>query len=362
MNYQTEKVEFENTPTPTPKPTPTPTPKEDKAVVSSVELVDKDATTKKAKVKLTFSKALVVANETTPSLKLTLTKKGAQETKEVELVLSADKLSVTTKDLVEFATDTYNVSKLMINDVEANVDAIKSSDLKVAEETPKQEDKAVVSSVELVDKDATTKKAKVKLTFSKALVVANETTPSLKLTLTKKGAQETKEVELVLSADKLSVTTKDLVEFATDTYNVSKLMINDVEANVDAIKSSDLKVAEETPKQEDKAVVSSVELVDKDATTKKAKVKLTFSKALVVANETTPSLKLTLTKKGAQETKEVELVLSADKLSVTTKDLVEFATDTYNVSKLMINDVEANVDAIKSSDLKVAEEQVNPAT
>ncbi|UIU14833.1 hypothetical protein LLZ88_01945 [Ureaplasma urealyticum] len=245
LNYQTEKVEFENTPTPTPKPTPTPTPKEDKAVVSSVELVDKDATTKKAKVKLTFSKALVVANETTPSLKLTLTKKGAQETKEVELVLSADKLSVTTKDLVEFATDTYNVSKLMINDVEANVDAIKSSDLKVAEETPKQEDKAVVSSVELVDKDATTKKAKVKLTFSKALVVANETTPSLKLTLTKKGAQETKEVELVLSADKLSVTTKDLVEFATDTYNVSKLMINDVEANVDAIKSSDLKVAEE---------------------------------------------------------------------------------------------------------------------
>ena len=48
-------------------------------------------------------------------------------------------------------------------------------------------------------------------------------------------------------------------------------MINDTEANVDAIKSSDLKVAEETPKQEDKAVVSSVELVDKDATTKKSK-------------------------------------------------------------------------------------------
>ncbi|ACI59828.1 hypothetical protein UUR10_0419 [Ureaplasma urealyticum serovar 10 str. ATCC 33699] len=354
MNYQTEKVEFENTPTPTPKPTPTPTPKEDKAVVSSVELVDKDTATKKAKIKLTFSKALVVANETTPSLKLTLTKKGAQETKEVELVLSEDKLSVTTKDLVEFATDTYNVSKLMINDTEANVDAIKSSDLKVAEEAPK-EDKAVVSSVELVDKDTATKKAKIKLTFSKALVVANETTPSLKLTLTKKGAQETKEVELVLSEDKLSVTTKDLVEFATDTYNVSKLMINDTEANVDAIKSSDLKVAEEAPK-EDKAVVSSVELVDKDTATKKAKIKLTFSKALVVANETTPSLKLTLTKKGAQETKEVELVLSEDKLSVTTKDLVEFATDTYNVSKLMINDTEANVDAIKSSDLKVAEE------
>lgn len=127
-------MDFENTPTPSPTPTPTPTPKEEKAFVSSVELVDKDTGTKKAKVKLTFSKALVVANETTPSLKLTLTKKGAQETKEVELVLSADKLSVTTKDLVEFATDTYNVSKLMINDVEANVDAIKSSDLKVAEE------------------------------------------------------------------------------------------------------------------------------------------------------------------------------------------------------------------------------------
>ncbi|WP_038101206.1 hypothetical protein, partial [Ureaplasma urealyticum] len=67
MNYQTEKVDFGNAPTPTPELTPTPTPKE-------------------------------------------------------------DKLSVTTKDLVEFATDTYNVSKLMIYDVEANVDAIKSSD------------------------------------------------------------------------------------------------------------------------------------------------------------------------------------------------------------------------------------------
>ncbi|WP_258545933.1 hypothetical protein [Ureaplasma urealyticum] len=40
MNYQTEKVDFENAPTPTPEPTPTPTLKEDKAVVSKVELVD----------------------------------------------------------------------------------------------------------------------------------------------------------------------------------------------------------------------------------------------------------------------------------------------------------------------------------
>ncbi|MEJ3550102.1 hypothetical protein WFS22_02435, partial [Ureaplasma parvum] len=149
--------------------------------------------------------------------------------------------------------------------------------------------------------------------------------------------------------------TKDLVEFTTDVYQVSKLTLNDVEVNVDSVKNNDLKIAESTttPK-EDKAVVSKVELVEQNAQLKKAKVKLTFSKAITLENEAQASLKLTLTKKGTQETKVVDLVLNQDKTSATTKDLVEFTTDVYQVSKLTLNDVEVNVDSVKNNDLKIA--------
>ncbi|QDI64360.1 DUF1410 domain-containing protein [Ureaplasma parvum] len=340
----------------------TTTPKEDKAVVSKVELVEQNAQLKKAKVKLTFSKAITLENEAQASLKLTLTKKGTQETKVVDLVLNQDKTSATTKDLVEFTTDVYQISKLTLNDVEVNVDSVKNNDLKIAESTttPK-EDKAVVSKVELVEQNAQLKKAKVKLTFSKAITLENEAQASLKLTLTKKGTQETKVVDLVLNQDKTSATTKDLVEFTTDVYQISKLTLNDVEVNVDSVKNNDLKIAESTttPK-EDKAVVSKVELVEQNAQLKKAKVKLTFSKAITLENEAQASLKLTLTKKGTQETKVVDLVLNQDKTSATTKDLVEFTTDVYQISKLTLNDVEVNVDSVKNNDLKIAESTTTP--
>ena len=221
--------------------------------------------------------------------------------------------------------------------------------------TPATKEKSVVSNVELVEQNAQLKKAKVKLTFSKAITLENEAQASLKLTLTKKGTQETKVVDLVLNQDKTSATTKDLVEFTTDVYQVSKLTLNDVEVNVDSVKNNDLKIAESTttPK-EDKAVVSKVELVEQNAQLKKAKVKLTFSKAITLENEAQASLKLTLTKKGTQETKVVDLVLNQDKTSATTKDLVEFTTDVYQVSKLTLNDVEVNVDSVKNNDLKIA--------
>ncbi|EDU19358.1 multiple banded antigen [Ureaplasma parvum serovar 6 str. ATCC 27818] len=351
MNYQT--VNFEQVPNQNSASTPA---TKEKSVVSNVELVEQNAQLKKAKVKLTFSKAITLENEAQASLKLTLTKKGTQETKVVDLVLNQDKTSATTKDLVEFTTDVYQVSKLTLNDVEVNVDSVKNNDLKIAESTttPK-EDKAVVSKVELVEQNAQLKKAKVKLTFSKAITLENEAQASLKLTLTKKGTQETKVVDLVLNQDKTSATTKDLVEFTTDVYQVSKLTLNDVEVNVDSVKNNDLKIAESTttPK-EDKAVVSKVELVEQNAQLKKAKVKLTFSKAITLENEAQASLKLTLTKKGTQETKVVDLVLNQDKTSATTKDLVEFTTDVYQVSKLTLNDVEVNVDSVKNNDLKIA--------
>lgn len=127
MNYQT--VNFEQVPNQNSASTPA---TKEKSVVSNVELVEQNAQLKKAKVKLTFSKAITLENEAQASLKLTLTKKGTQETKVVDLVLNQDKTSATTKDLVEFTTDVYQVSKLTLNDVEVNVDSVKNNDLKIA--------------------------------------------------------------------------------------------------------------------------------------------------------------------------------------------------------------------------------------
>ncbi|WP_230440265.1 hypothetical protein [Ureaplasma urealyticum] len=314
----------------------------DKIIVENVALVDQDVQAKKAKIKLTFAQPIVLENKAQASLKLTLNKKGTQQTKVVDLVLSDDKLKATTENLVEFATDVYNVTKLSLNNTEANVNSIKSSDLKID----------VVSSVALVDQDVQAKKAKIKLTFAQPIVLENKAQASLKLTLNKKGTQQTKVVDLVLSDDKLKATTENLVEFATDVYNVTKLSLNNTEANVNSIKSSDLKID----------VVSSVALVDQDVQAKKAKIKLTFAQPIVLENKAQASLKLTLNKKGTQQTKVVDLVLSDDKLKATTENLVEFATDVYNVTKLSLNNTEANVNSIKSSDLKIKsslEEEIN---
>ncbi|EDX53694.1 multiple banded antigen [Ureaplasma urealyticum serovar 9 str. ATCC 33175] len=129
FNYQTEKVDFENAPTPTPEPTPTPTPKEDKAIVSNVEFSEVNAQTKTAKVKLTFASAVQLKDESQKSLKLTLTKDS--ETKEVDLVLSQDKLSATA-DLNVLNEGTYKVTKLTLNGNEVSLnDEIKNKELKV---------------------------------------------------------------------------------------------------------------------------------------------------------------------------------------------------------------------------------------
>ncbi|EDT48706.1 multiple banded antigen, partial [Ureaplasma parvum serovar 1 str. ATCC 27813] len=272
LNYQTEKVNFENAPKPEPTPTPTPTTKEDKAVVSKIELVEPNKESKQTKVKLEFSE-FSLKDETKKVLKLTLT--SGSENKEVELELSADKKSATTKELVDFSTKTYKVSKLTLNDVEVNVDSVKNNDLKIAESTPTtKEDKAVVSKIELVEPNKESKQTKVKLEFSE-FSLKDETKKVLKLTLT--SGSENKEVELELSADKKSATTKELVDFSTKTYKVSKLTLNDVEVNVDSVKNNDLKIAESTPTtKEDKAVVSKIELVEPNKESKQTKVKLEF--------------------------------------------------------------------------------------
>ncbi|ACI59928.1 multiple banded antigen [Ureaplasma urealyticum serovar 10 str. ATCC 33699] len=166
MNYQTEKVDFENTPTPTPNPQPTPTPKEDKAVVSNVEFSDVDAKAKTAKVKLTFASIVQLKDESQKSLKLTLTKDS--ETKEFDLLLSEDKLNATA-DLSELKEGTYKVSKLTLNGNEVSLsDEIKNKELKVeltstSQSGSSETQKLLVKSVEF--NNTTTNKTTIKLTF-----------------------------------------------------------------------------------------------------------------------------------------------------------------------------------------------------
>ncbi|RCJ02870.1 DUF1410 domain-containing protein, partial [Ureaplasma urealyticum] len=122
-------MDFENAPAPTPTPQPTPTPKKDEAVVSSVKFSEVNAQAKTAKVKLTFTLAVQLKDENQKSLKLTLTKDS--ETKEVDLVLSQDKLSATA-DLNELNEGTYKVTKLTLNGNEVSLnDEIKNKELKV---------------------------------------------------------------------------------------------------------------------------------------------------------------------------------------------------------------------------------------
>ncbi|MDU7891460.1 MAG: hypothetical protein E7J51_00005, partial [Ureaplasma parvum] len=63
MNYQT--VNFEQVPNQNSASTPA---TKEKSVVSNVELVEQNAQLKKAKVKLTFSKAITLENEAQASL------------------------------------------------------------------------------------------------------------------------------------------------------------------------------------------------------------------------------------------------------------------------------------------------------
>ncbi|EDU67198.1 multiple banded antigen [Ureaplasma urealyticum serovar 11 str. ATCC 33695] len=166
LNYQTEKVDFKSTHTPEPTPTPTPAPKEDKAVVSNVEFSDVDAKAKTAKVKLTFALVVQLKDESQKLLKLTLTKDS--ETKEVDLVLSEDKLSATA-DLSELKEGIYKVSKLTLNNVEVSLsDEIKNKELKVeltstSQPGSSETQKLLVKSVEF--NNTTTNKATIKLTF-----------------------------------------------------------------------------------------------------------------------------------------------------------------------------------------------------
>ncbi|WP_016829007.1 DUF1410 domain-containing protein [Ureaplasma urealyticum] len=233
-------MDFENEPAPTPTPQSTPTPKEDKAVVSKVELVDSNKENKQAKVKLEFSE-LSLKDETKKVLKLTLT--SGNENKEVELELSADKLSATSKELVDFSTKTYKVSKLTLNETNVELtDTIKNQELKVeASPSPQpnppapapKKDEAIVSGVK-INKDKNNI-ATIEITFSK-LVLADDSKKSFILEVkdsTKTIASPIVATELVLYKNKKTLVGK-LNNLKTNVdYKISKLTLNNQNVEFD---------------------------------------------------------------------------------------------------------------------------------
>ncbi|MEJ3571403.1 DUF1410 domain-containing protein [Ureaplasma urealyticum] len=123
MNYQTEKVDFENAPTPTPQPTPpTPTPKKDEAIVSGVK-INKDENNI-ATIEITFSK-LVLANDNKKSFILEVkdsTNANNSPIVATELVLDKNKKTLVGK-LNNLKTNVdYKISKLTLNNQNVEFD------------------------------------------------------------------------------------------------------------------------------------------------------------------------------------------------------------------------------------------------
>ena len=140
MNYQTEKVDFGNTPTtsptptPTPTPEPTPTPKKDEAVVSSVTFTKVEKKSNEATVSLVFSK-LELADTSKKIFVLEVTKKG--ETTPIQVSdLSYDETTKTLSGkLSKLKEGTYNLSKLTLNGNEINLnDTVKNSKLLIEDQ------------------------------------------------------------------------------------------------------------------------------------------------------------------------------------------------------------------------------------
>ncbi|QDL88304.1 multiple banded antigen [Ureaplasma urealyticum] len=227
FNYQTEKVDFENAPTPTPEPTPTPTPKEDKAIVSNVEFSEVNAQTKTAKVKLTFASAVQLKDESQKSLKLTLTKDS--ETKEVDLVLSEDKLSATA-DLSELSEGTYKVSKLTLNNVEVSL----SDELKKVEMTPTpKKNEAIASGVKIGEvKNGV---AYIEVTFSKfELADQNKKDFVLEVNKNQNGTSASiKATDLTYNEQTKTLSGKLNGLESNTNYEISKLTLNGNEIKFD---------------------------------------------------------------------------------------------------------------------------------
>ncbi|MEJ3572032.1 hypothetical protein WFS21_03390, partial [Ureaplasma urealyticum] len=130
MNYQTEKVDFENTPT----PSPTPTPKKDEAVVSSVTFTKVEKKSNEATVSLVFSK-LELADTSKKIFVLEVTKKD--ETTPIQVIdLKYDEASKTlTGKLTNLTKGEYSISKLTLNNNEINLnDTFKNSKLLIEDQ------------------------------------------------------------------------------------------------------------------------------------------------------------------------------------------------------------------------------------
>ena len=235
LNYQTDKVDFGNaptpSPTPTPEPTPTPTPKEDKVVVSKVELVEINKEKKQAKVKIEFSE-LSLKDEAKKVIKLTLTKKDTQESQEVELELSTDKKSAISKTPFTFSTDIYKVTKLTLNETNIDLtDVIKNQELKV-EATNEQSDQP---SDPQKNKEAKIKELQEKLEATKKELEKAKEDENAK----KKVADATIETLNKAEASKNEQSIKDAKEKSTKAnsdYKKAKELVLEKEAALNLIK------------------------------------------------------------------------------------------------------------------------------
>ncbi|WP_042467888.1 DUF1410 domain-containing protein [Ureaplasma urealyticum] len=247
MNYQTEKVDFGNAPTP----------KEDKVVVSKVELVETNKENKQAKVKLEFSE-LSLKDETKKVLKLTLT--SGNENKEVELELSTDKTSAISKELVDFSTKTYKVTKLTLNETNVELtDTIKNQELKVEvipspqptppAPTPKK-DGAIVSGIKInkIENNTTT----IEVTFSK-LELADQNKKDFVLEVSKKQngtSTPIKATDLTYNEQTKTLSGKLSGLESNVDYEISKLTLNNksVEFNQEELLKSYVNQAKLTMK------------------------------------------------------------------------------------------------------------------
>ncbi|MEJ3586238.1 MBA family surface membrane protein [Ureaplasma urealyticum] len=221
FNYQTEKVDFENAPTP----------KEDKAIVSNVEFSEVNAQTKTAKVKLTFASAVQLKDESQKSLKLTLTKDS--ETKEVDLLLSEDKLSATA-DLSELSEGTYKVSKLTLNNVEVSLsDELKKVELKVEVTPTPKKDEAIASGVKIGEvKNGI---ANIEVTFSKfELADQNKKDFVLEVNKNQNGTSASiKATDLTYNEQTKTLSGKLKGLESNTNYEISKLTLNGNEIKFD---------------------------------------------------------------------------------------------------------------------------------
>ncbi|EDU56613.1 MBA family surface membrane protein [Ureaplasma urealyticum] len=301
LNYQTEKVDFGNTPTtsptptPTPTPEPTPTPKKDEAVVSSVEFKKVENKKDEATVSLVFSK-LELADASKKIFVLEVTKKG--ETTPIQASdLKYDEASKTLSGkLSNLKEGSYTLSKLTLNDNEISLsDELKKIELKV-EPTNEQSNQQSKPS----DKDQKVKEAQAKLDEANKALTASKATLTTKEEVNKKASAEATKASEELEAAKKDVTTKQqAVDQATKDLEAANKLVEDKEIKV-----------------------------------KEAQAKLDEANKALTASKATLTTKEEVNKKASAEATKASEELEAAKKDVTTKQqAVDQATKDLEAAK-----------------------------